>query len=74
MSVCLRVTKKFEIAITCSILLVVSGLFHGCFRCYLRVLQGCCMGVSRVLDVNNEGVSRVLEGNHKGVKGCYTGI
>ena len=46
-------TKMFEITITCSMLPVVSGLFHGCFRCNLkvvpRVLQGCVKGVAWVL-------------------------
>ena len=40
-SVSESLTKKFKIAITCSILLIVSGLFYGCFRCYLWVFQGC---------------------------------
>ena len=61
--------KKFEITITCSILLVVSGLFHGCFRCNLMVFQECYWGVSRVLHGCRMGVSRVLEGSHVDVKG-----
>ena len=52
------VTKKFEIAITCSILLVVPGLLHGCFRCNWRVFQGCY-----------RGVLMVFHGCFKGVRG-----
>ena len=30
-----------SLAITFPILLIVSGLFHGCFRCNFRMFQGC---------------------------------
>ena len=32
--------KSFQISLTCSILPVVSGLFHGCLRCNLMVFKG----------------------------------
>ena len=43
MSVSQSLTKKFEIAITGSILLIVSGLFEG----VPRVFKGCVKGVRR---------------------------